>query len=188
MTEKLYPALNDDPHTFRLNRINEIENTFRRDIEERKSVRKKYDRIITATEGVDACLIAGGVAMAGLGFAIPLILPIQIVAIVTGSAGLVLKVGRKFLARKSNKHTKIITAAESKLNSIQDVVSKALEDGKISDEEFAQVSHELTKYREMKRTIRKQDREEKRNTKNDALFTDQLDTLLKNWKENQPSK
>ncbi len=43
--------------------------------------------------------------------------------------------------------------AESKLNSIADLVSKALEDGEISHEEFQAVVGEVRKYHDMKKRV-----------------------------------
>ena len=43
---------------------------------------------------------------------------------------------------------------QSKVNSIKDRISKALNDNKISDEEFHNIISEVDKYNEMKRDIR----------------------------------
>ena len=48
----------------------------------------------------------------------------------------------------------IVTIAESKLNTIQNHVSKAIQDGCISQEEFVLISEERSKYLEMKENIR----------------------------------
>ena len=52
------------------------------------------------------------------------------------------------------KHEKIKTLAEVKLNTISDYVSKALEDDYISDEEYSLILNELVKFNEMKEEIR----------------------------------
>ena len=62
-------------------------------------------------------------------------------------------VNRK-LTLKSEKHEKIKTLAVVKLNTISDYVSKALEDGYISDDEYSLILNELGKFNEMKEEIR----------------------------------
>ncbi len=57
--------------------------------------------------------------------------------------------------RKLEKHEEIYILAISKLNSINDLISKALEDGKINDQEYKMILSEYDKYIELKNTIRK---------------------------------
>ena len=54
---------------------------------------------------------------------------------------------------KARKHHKIKTVAESKLNSIKDLISKALQDGQISEMEFKTVLNELQNYDKLKENI-----------------------------------
>ena len=55
---------------------------------------------------------------------------------------------------KLEKHEKIKTLAEAKLNSISDYVSKALEDDNISEQEFSLIISELEKSNNMKEEVR----------------------------------
>ena len=55
---------------------------------------------------------------------------------------------------KSRKHHKIKLLADKKLNVISDLVSKALDDETISDEEFSLVLSELDKFFDKKEKIR----------------------------------
>ena len=48
--------------------------------------------------------------------------------------------------------------AEAKLNTINDHISKALTDGKVSDDEFTLILSELNKFSEMKGEIRRKAR------------------------------
>ena len=68
--------------------------------------------------------------MAGVGLAVPALLPIEIVAIVCGCMGVCIKLVRHKLTSKAQKHYEIKTLGESKLNSIKNVISTALNDGK----------------------------------------------------------
>ena len=83
--------------------------------------------------------------MAGLGLTVPLMLPLEIIAIVCGCMGVCVKLVRRKLMSKTQKHYEIKTPGESKLNSIKDLISKALQDGQISESEFKMVLFELEK-------------------------------------------
>jgi hypothetical protein len=60
----------------------------------------------------------------------------------------------KVLSSKAKKHLQIKMLAESKLNTINDHISKALMDGYISDEEFTLILSELDKFYKMRDEIR----------------------------------
>ena len=180
----MYPDLpindRDDGQTYRLQRIREIETEFRRDIETRKSLYKKYKRILNTTDGVDVTLISGGVVMSSVGFAVPMLFPIQIAAITIGGIGLGLKVVRRYLQKKIKKHDSIKHIAQSKLNSVQDLVSRALQDGHISEDEFKTISQELDKYRNMKRDLKRApDKPPTLQNANDEEFKKQLEDIRK---------
>ena len=51
---------------------------------------------------------------------------------------------------KTQKHYEIITIGESKLNSVKNLISKALSDGQISTEEFQLLLCELDRYNDLK--------------------------------------
>ena len=51
---------------------------------------------------------------------------------------------------KAQKHYEIKTIGESKLNSVKNLISKALSDGQISAEEFQLVLYELDRYNDLK--------------------------------------
>lgn len=58
------------------------------------------------------------------------------------------------LGRKARKHDEIRVLAESTLNNVADLVSAALQDGKLSDVEFCLVVDEVAKYRQLKKELR----------------------------------
>ena len=62
-------------------------------------------------------------------------------------------VGRRLQA-KARKHDLIRRLAESKLNTIADRISVALNDDKITEEEFRLILSEIDKYNQMKAEIR----------------------------------
>ena len=161
---ELYPELPiEDGQNYRLQKITEIEKTLINERDKRKSLYKKYKRGVNATDGVDTGLITASVGLAGVGVAFPLLLPLQIAAIVCGGVGCLVKLFRRKLTAKSKKHYEIKTMAECKLNSIKDLISKSLTDGQISENEFKSVLDELEKYNEMKEKIRTKQTQEKMN-------------------------
>ena len=147
----LYPELpTEDGQNYRLQKISEIEQTLIKERDTRQSLYKKYKRSINATDGVDTTLISGSVIMGGIGIAVPFMLPLEIAAIVCGVAGVCVKFIRRRLHSKAKKHYEIKTLAESKLNSVKDLISKALNDGQMSEQEFKTVLDELERYNNLK--------------------------------------
>ena len=147
----LYPELPiEDGQNYRLQKISEIERTLINERDMRKSLYKKYKRSINITDGVDTGLISASVILAGVGITVPIMLPLEIAAVVCGCMGVCVKLVRRKLMSKTQKHYEIKTLGESKLNSIKDLISKALQDGQISESEFKMVLCELEKYNDLK--------------------------------------
>ena len=69
-------------------------------------------------DGIDTALISTSVIMAGVGLIIPVMLPLEIAAIICGWVGACVKLVRCKLKPKAQKHYEINTLGESKLNSI----------------------------------------------------------------------
>ena len=111
---------------------------------------KKYKRGVNLTDGVDTALISASVNMAGIGLTVPVMLPLEIVAIVYGCMGACVELVRRKLMSKAQKHYEIKTLGESKLNSVKNLISKAFNDGRISEEEFKIVLDELNRCNDWK--------------------------------------
>ena len=151
----LYPELPiEDGQNYRLQKISEIERTLINERDMRKSLYKKYKRSINITDGVDTGLISASVILASVGITVPIMLPLEIAAVVCGGLGMCVRLIRRKLMTKTQKHCNVQTIAESKLNSIKDIVSKALQDGEISEGEFKMVLNEMEKYSELKQEIK----------------------------------
>ena len=63
-------------------------------------------------------------------------------------------VASKKLSHKVSKHEQTAAIAKSKLNTINDLVSKALKDNVISDQEFSIILAELEKFQKLKLEVR----------------------------------
>ena len=62
----------------------------------------------------------------------------------------------KIFTMKQEKHDAIKLLAQSKLHSIADIISQAMQDGYISSIEFHKVLQEVEKYRKLKADVRNQ--------------------------------
>ena len=162
----------EDGQNYRLQKISEIEKTLINERDIRKALYKKYKRGINITDGVDTTLISSSVILATVGITVPILLPLEIVAAVCGGLGIFVKLIRRRLTTKSKKHYEIKTIAESKLNSLKDLISKSLTDGQISESEFKLILDELDKYNKLKENIHSKQKELKQRTREDSLFSE----------------
>ena len=148
---------------FRLSEIIVIENYFYHEINERKSyIKKLLSKYVTISEYIDKILIilsatSGGVSAMSF---------VSIVRVPVGIAGAsftlifsiakgIIKILLKITRNKKKIHDKILMLAKSKLNSIEKLISKALNDMDISHEEFTTILNEKDKYDKIKYKINK---------------------------------
>jgi membrane-associated HD superfamily phosphohydrolase len=146
---------------YRLQQITLLKRQLEEEWEIRKALNKKYRRCINAVDNVDTVLLTasmgvgvGGVCLLSTIIAAPVVLGLEIGALVCGLLGM----GGKFISRrlavKAKKRNQVRVLAENKLNTIADHVSTAMTDGKISEEEFRLILDEVSKYQKMKDEIR----------------------------------
>ena len=154
----LYPPLNEtSPNGFRLQRITEIQRRLEKERNFRALLYKKYQRGFNIMMGIDTTLIAAGISLGVAGiFAGPLLIALETTAGVCSALGIACKFMSKPLQLKAKKHNEIRVLAESKINTVSSLVSKALTDNKISDEEFNLIMSELNKYNALKANIQSQ--------------------------------
>ena len=162
---KIYPELSKEPpkdgNAFRLQQSCRVLENLEKEAKHYASVRKKYKRCYnllsrtsTSTGTLSFCLSGSGVGTAFSGVGLPLAASLGglglicgVVSVITGEAG-------KNVSRKVTKHEKTVSVCESKINSLNDRISKALADDKISGEEFENILAEMEKYHELKKDIR----------------------------------
>ena len=167
---------------FRLKTISDLQTELTNKTEHYRQVAKKYKRshsmahISAVGRGSQSAgLSSATLATALTGFGIVASPALTGVAAVFGLVSAGFTVVSKRLERKVTKHEKIYTLALSKLNSVAELVSKALEDKRISDSEFTIILREVQKYHELKAAIR--DGEKKTKTENKETQTPDLDKL-----------
>ena len=154
MKENIYPKLPTAPPI-------EDQAFLEKEVEPRESLSKKYFRVANIIDNVDTTLItltlgagAGGIALLSTVIALPVVISIEGVALVTGFFSIIGNYKVKKYKSKAGKHEKIKTIASAKLDTIASHVSKALSDNKVTDEEFQLILEELEKYKVMKEEVR----------------------------------
>ena len=164
---KIYPDLNptapQEPQTYCLNKLSEIEAYFLHEIEVREEIAKKIKRFNTITGIVDTGLITSTVITGGISiaaFASSAGLPVGIALSGTSPllslATAITQNSFKISIVKQEKHDSIKLLAQSKLDSIANIISQAMQDRDISPIEFHKVLQEVEKYRRLKADIRDQ--------------------------------
>ena len=164
-------------HDYRLKKITEIQMSLEEERISRRRLSEKYYRIVTWVNNSDAVLIAVsmGLGIAGVGLlstivAAPVVVALEILSICTGILSIIGKYASKKLLLKAQKHEKITVLIEAKLNSISTLISKALNDGSISDREFSLIMNEFSRFQEMKNVIKTKTREQIKQETRDSLI------------------
>ena len=146
---------------FRLDEISKIENYFIKEINQRKSCSKKLSKYVAVFDYIGQALIflsatSGGVSI--ISFTSVVGEPDRIAsASLTLFFSLTTEIVKKLLnitKNKKKKHSKILMLSNSKLNSIETLVSQALIDMEISHEGFITILKEKGKYEKMKDNLR----------------------------------
>ena len=150
-----------DINNCRLNEKNKTIDYFNNKINERKDIIKKLNKYIVSFNYLDKIFITLSASFGTLSIAshatvvgIPVGVTgaslTLIFTIGTGISKLLLKVTKK----RKKKHNKIIALAESKLNTIDTLLSSALNDLKISHEEFSNIITEKNIYENIKENVK----------------------------------
>ena len=168
---KIYPDLNpttpQEPHTYRLNKLSKIEAYFLNEIEVREQIAKKMKQFNTITGIIDTGLntstvITRGISIAAFasGIGLPVGIAVSGTSLVISLATAITRKCFKILTVKQEKHDAIKLLTQSKLDSIANIISQAMQDGDISPAEFHKVLQEVEKYCKLKADIRNQARAE----------------------------
>ena len=145
---------------YRLDEINKIKEYFDNEIKERKDIIKKLNKYLVSFDYLEKIFITLSAPFSTLSiasYATVLGLPVGIAG---SSLSLIFTIGtgiNKSLLRvtkKRKKNNKIIALAKSKLNMIDTLLSSALNDSKISHEEFTNIITEKNIYENIKENIK----------------------------------
>ena len=156
----LCPPL-ESGETHRLQHVAEVRFRLEKERDFRALMYKKYRRGANVVDGIDTWLSVTSVGLAASCvellstiMAAPVALGFQAGTIVCGLLGAGGKLVGRRLQAKARKHDLIRGLTESKLNTITDRISVALNDDKITEEEFRLILSEIDKYKKMKAEIR----------------------------------
>ena len=160
-----------DINNYRLNEINKTRDYFNNEINERKDIIKKLNKYVVSFDYLDKISIALSSSFSTLSiasYATVVGLPVGIAGssltlTFTVSIG-ISKSLLKVIGKRKNKRNKIIALAKSKLNTIDTLLSSALNDSKISHEEFSNIITEKNTYENMKENIKDIKEEEENST------------------------
>ena len=146
---------------YRLDEINKIRDYFDNEIKERKDIIKKLNKYLVSFDYLDQIFITLSASFGTLSIA-SYASVVGIPAGITGaSLNLVFTLGTgisksllNLTKKRKKKHNKIIVLAKNKLNTIDTLLSSALNDSKISHEEFSNIITEKNIYENIKRNIK----------------------------------
>ena len=158
-----------DQTKFRLYEIKKIENYFINEINERKSCSKKLSKYVTTFDYIEKILIALSATTGGTS----IISFTSIIGVPDGIASasftlifsLTTGIIKKLLSTTKNEkkmHDQIFMLAKSKFNSIEILISQALNDMEISHKGFITIFKEKDRYEKMKENIRHKNENEKK--------------------------
>ena len=155
---QMYPDL---PSDFRMKKINEISAYLRDEVDRYRAVAKKYKRTKKFVNwGAGGSSVLSFVfSSASFGSAISVIgLPATIpLGGVAGGFALVssgLLVASKKMDSKIKKHQEIVTLAIAKRDTVDRLLSKAIRDNRVSDDEFQLIMDEHSQYNVLKGAVR----------------------------------
>ena len=152
-----------EPQSYRLNILSEIEVFFIDKIEVCEQIAKKMKRFNAITGIVDTGLITstvitGEISIAAFasGVGLPVGTALSGTSLLLSLATAIARKSFKIFTVKQEKHDAIKLLAQSKLDSIANIISQAMQDEDISPTEFHKVLQEVEKHRRLKADIRNQ--------------------------------
>ena len=161
LTNTAKPGSSERANKYRLDEINKIRDYFNNEIKERKYIIKKLNKYLVSFDYLDKIFITLSASFGTLSLA-SYASVVGIPAGVTGaSLTLVFTIGTsisksllKLTKERKKKHNKIIELAKNKLNTIDTLLSSALNDSEISHEEFTNIINEENIYEIIKENIK----------------------------------
>ena len=146
---------------YRLDETNKIRDYFNKEIKERRDIIKKLNKYLVSFDYLDKIFITLSASFGTLSIASYA----SVVGIPTGIMGasltLVFTIGTgisksllKLTKQRKKKYNKIIVLAKNKLNTIDTLLSSALNDSEISHEEFTNIINEENIYEILKENIK----------------------------------
>ena len=150
-----------DVNKYRLDEINKIKEYSDNEIKERKDIIKKLNKYLVSFDYLDKIFITLSASFGTLSIASYAAVVGIPVGITGSSLTLIFTIGTginksllKVTKKRKKKHNKIIALAKSKLNMIDTLLSSALNDSKISHEEFTNIITKKNIYENIKEIVK----------------------------------
>ena len=161
LTNTANPSSSERANKYRLDEINKIRHYFNNEVKERKDIIEKLNKYLVSFDYLDKIFITLSASFSTLNIA-SYASVVGIPAGITGaSLTLVFTIGTgisksllKLTKKRKKKHNKIIVLAKNKLNTIDTLLSSALNDSEISHEEFTNIINEENIYEIIKENIK----------------------------------
>ena len=161
LTDTAKRSSSERVNKYRLDEINKIRDYFDNEIKERKDIIKKLNKYLVSFNYLDKTYIILSASFSTLSIALYASV-VGIPAGITGaSLNLVFTLGTgisksllNLTKKRKKKHNKIMILAKNKLNTIDTLLSSALNDSKISHEEFSNIITEKNIYENIKENIK----------------------------------
>ena len=146
---------------YRLDEINKIRNYFNNEIKERKDMIKKLNKYLVSFDYLDKIFIALSASFGTLSIASYASVVGTPAGIAGSSLTLIFTIGTgisksllNVTKKRKKKHNKIIALAKTKLNTIDELLSSALNDSEIRHEEFTNIINEANINENIKENIK----------------------------------
>ena len=150
-----------DVNKYRLDEINNIRDYLNNEIKERKDIIKKLNKYLVSFDYLDKIFITLSASFGTSSIASQATIVGIPVGITGASFTLIFTIGTgisksllTFTKKRKRKHNKIIALAKSKLNTIDPLLSSALNDSKINHEDFTNIITEKNIYENIKENIK----------------------------------
>ena len=161
LTNTAKPSSSERANKYRLDEINKIRDYFNNEIKERKDIIKKLNKYLVSFDYLDKIFITLSASFGTLSIASYATVVGIPAGIMGASLTLVFIIGMgisksllKLTKKRKKKHNKIIVLAKNKLNTIDTLLSSALNDSEISHEEFTNIINEENIYEIIKENIK----------------------------------
>ena len=153
--------LTNTGNKYRLAEINKIRDYFYNEIKERKDIIKKLNKYLVSFDYLDEIFITLSASFGTLSIASYASVVGTPAGIAGSSLTLIFTIGTgisksllKVTKKRKKKHNKIIALAKNKLNTIDTLLSSALNDSEINHEEFTDIITETNIYENIKENIK----------------------------------
>ena len=159
LVEPTAPAI-ETPDSFRLQHITKIQKDLQDEINNYSRCRRRYNSAFNTLSNIHSAVSFGTIATSSTGLGLiatgvgaPAGIALAGVSVGFGITSLMSDIFLKKINKKLQKHIAISQLANSKITSIQKLISTALEDGSISDSDFKKITDDYENYQTQKQNI-----------------------------------